>query len=231
MESNIIHNLKYNLWSLEKWVEAFLPMRCAACSEPSYFKKICNFCEKLIEPAQNNTNNPDDIVAFFSYEGPVRQIIREAKFGRNETKAKALIHYWNQKTSKESILAISKICPFDTICFVPIHWRRRIWRGFDLSAIFAKVISRKLKMPLRDLLISKQFNKPLTLSQNKSERERIIKNRFELKKSIFTSLNILLVDDVVTTGTTLNTAEQVLKNDGHNITKIALAKANKKVQL
>ena len=94
----------------------------------------------------------------------------------------------------------------------------------NLAWLFAEAMSRTLKVPLQDLLISKQFNKPLTLAQNKVEREKIIKNRFELKKSTEKPLKILLVDDIVTTGITLHTAATILRNDGHQIFQLALAR-------
>ncbi|MDA0713499.1 MAG: phosphoribosyltransferase family protein, partial [bacterium] len=155
--------------------------------------------------------------AFFIYKGAIKEIIKEAKFGCNEIKARSLISYWKQKNTKSDILHMMNTSFFDAVCFIPIHWRRRIWRGFDLTFIFAEAMSRTLKVPLQDLLISKQFNKPLTLAQNKVEREKIIKNRFELKKSTEKPLKILLVDDIVTTGITLHTAATILRNDGHQI--------------
>lgn len=177
-------------------------------------------------------NNSDDVQAFFVYSGAIKQLIKEAKFGCNELKARSLINYWKQKNAKNDILQLMNTSFFDAVCFVPIHWRRRIWRGFDLTFIFAAALANKLKVPLYDLLISKQYNKPLTLAQNKREREKIIQNRFELKKSIKKPLKILLVDDVVTTGTTLHTTATILRNDGHQIFQLALARtSNKSIKL
>jgi predicted amidophosphoribosyltransferase len=106
---------------------------------------------------------------------------------------------------------------------VPIHWRRRIKRGFDLSAIFALTLGKKLKLPVLDLLENTRFDTPLTLAKSREERFKLTQGRYVIRKHV-SPRRMLLVDDVTTTGATLETARKVLSDAGHNVQVYALAK-------
>ncbi len=220
---NSIQTFQHKLLSIETWLDALLPSRCAACDTISNLQLICTLCQSTICLARSNNNSPET-VSIFSYSAAVKKIIVEAKFCRNENKARSLISYWAKLTSKESLLEKLGNTHFDAVCFVPVHWRRRLWRGFDLSALFAIEVSRQLNLPLLDLLISKRLDKPLTLAHNKTERENMTKDRFLIKKSRHLSLSILLVDDVTTTGATLHVATKALQGSGHKVRALTLAK-------
>ena len=110
---------------------------------------------------------------------------------------------------------------FDCIVAVPLHPLRRIWRGYNQSEILVKEIAKKTKKPnLSRFLRRKRF----TSSQGnfgKQGRLTNIKSAF-LTEASFKNKRVLLVDDICTTGSTLEECAQVLKKAGaikvHGIT-------------
>jgi ComF family protein len=156
-----------------------------------------------------------DSEAIFLFSGPIREVIHQAKFKPDESKARQLMRH---------LPNITPLSQTDVIVFVPIHWRRRLKRGFDLSALFALALSKQLKIPVLDWLQNTRFDKPLTLSASKQERMALTQGRYQLRKNSQNPKHILLVDDVMTTGATLEAAKQVLMSAGHFVTCLALAK-------
>ena len=103
----------------------------------------------------------------------------------------------------------------DIIVPVPLHFLRWIWRGYNQSAILATEVGKRISKDVaNDLLIRNRFTK----SQGKfrkAQREKNIQNAFSLnKKYDVLNKNILLIDDVCTTGSTLEECAKVLKKFG-----------------
>jgi predicted amidophosphoribosyltransferase len=173
--------------------------------------EFCEDCCDLIKRLDHE--------AMFAFAGPIQTAIQQAKFLPSEIKARRLMRNLPpfEKGGQGGISAR------DAITFVPIHWRRRIKRGFDLSAIFALTLGKKLKLPVLDLLENTRFDTPLTLAKSREERFKLTQGRYVIRKHV-SPRRMLLVDDVTTTGATLETARKVLSDAGHNVQVYALAK-------
>jgi ComF family protein len=105
----------------------------------------------------------------------------------------------------------------DLIAPVPMHKLKRLFRLYNQSHILAKEIAKLLKKPLQpDLLIKSKWTQPQA-SLSKLEREKNLSNslKFNTRYSI-KGKNILLVDDVLTTGTTVTKCTKLLKHAGAN---------------
>ena len=104
---------------------------------------------------------------------------------------------------------------FDYIIPVPIHLKRMLKRKYNQSALLANVIAKILKKPvLYNILIRNKFKESQGHLSIK-ERKLNVKNSFMVKNnSIIKGKNILIVDDVMTTGATLNECAKVLKHAG-----------------
>jgi competence protein ComFC len=110
----------------------------------------------------------------------------------------------------------------DLIVPVPLHSRRLRWRGFNQSKLLAERISEDLtplmKIKVLDVLERKRFTKPQMKISNYRERLEnvedvfILSDKFQL--SDIENKNILLVDDISTTGATLQQCAKILKNNG-----------------
>lgn len=105
----------------------------------------------------------------------------------------------------------------DLIIPVPLH-RSRLWtRGFNQSVLIARGLGRKTEREVAtSILIRKRATPPLK-KMNTDQRWKTVKNAFELTKkgrSLLPGKNILLVDDVYTSGSTANACARILKAAG-----------------
>ena len=221
------------------FVNALFPQRCMTCSRCTngFF---CDQCQQMIYPAFCTPCNPisdsridnlpsthdrqQEIPAFWLYHTVVQQIIHRAKFGPDQLCAQALVSHWLQTVDPQykNLPFFSRI---QAVCFVPTHWRRRVQRGFDLPALFARSVAEWLKTPLIDALVCKQFHEPLSLSSSREQRIQSVKNRYQLRISpnCIRQKRVLLVDDVVTTGATLQSAQKTLQAEQAIVKCLALA--------
>ena len=100
-----------------------------------------------------------------------------------------------------------------TIIPVPLHKKRFLWRGFNQSEILALELAKKLGLSMeKDIVVRSRFTKPQT-KLNSAQRQSNIKNAFEVNKTLKPT-KILIVDDVFTTGATVNEIARILKQNG-----------------
>lgn len=110
---------------------------------------------------------------------------------------------------KENITNIDLIVP------VPLHRSRKAERGYNQAELLAKYLSSKLGIPLnsRNLIRTKATKIQNKLSRH--EREQNLKDAFIIRQSnVFKDKRILLVDDIFTTGATVNECSRILMECG-----------------
>lgn len=100
---------------------------------------------------------------------------------------------------------------FDIIVPVPLHWTRYAWRGYNQAEVIAQEISRKTGKPVVQLL-NRIKRTPYQSEVKGIERIKNVKDIFELGKDVrqYVHKKILLVDDLMTTGATLQSAAKKL---------------------
>ena len=102
-----------------------------------------------------------------------------------------------------------------TVVPVPLHKTRRRFRGFNQSEILASSIAEKLKLTQKNLLLQRSKNTSPQTSLNRKERKQNIVGAITAEqKDYLKGKNILLIDDIATTGSTLNECAKVLKSHG-----------------
>lgn len=145
----------------------------------------------------------------FKYEGIIKERLIKYKFNERNYIYKAFVKF---------MLKNKKICDFlknyDIIIPVPIHTKRRMERGYNQSALIAKAISKKIPQIdyLEDVLIKKINNKPQS-TKNKSERKNNVIGAYYMKnKEKINNKKILLLDDIYTTGNTVNECCKILQS-------------------
>lgn len=189
---------------------------------------ICGVCLKSIEINKIvfRSNQNYLLLAAASYE--------------NEA-LRSLIHYFKynhflaiERQLTNILLGYLKTVkmPFKDAVIVPIplHEKRFRERGFNQSQILANVAAKYYKLPLEDKIIRRIKNtKPQTELKNYEERKENLKNSFEFLdggKQKIKNKSVLIVDDVYTSGATLNEAAKVLRRGGaKEIRALVLAKA------
>lgn len=126
----------------------------------------------------------------------------------------------NRETALSKLLANKEA----VIIPVPIHARRLRWRGFNQSAEIAKIIGEKFSLEINGSLVRTKFFRPQT-KLNKDKRQKNIRNSFAWKSEEKAPRNILLIDDIVTTGSTVDECARVLKENGaKNVQVLVIAK-------
>ncbi len=151
-----------------------------------------------------------------------------------------LIHYFKYESFEnlspilgEIIINYLKLLNFKLLNFIiipiPLHRVKERQRGFNQSKLLAKNIAGHFNLELIDALKRIRKTKPQAQFKKAEKRAENIKNCFAIKESAIKSIknkNILLIDDVFTTGTTINEAVRVLKqNSAKRIIALVAAKA------
>ena len=134
------------------------------------------------------------------------------------------IEYFLQNNKKY----LEKLKKYDIIIVVPLSWKRRLQRGYNQSQLIAEIISSILQIKIESRILYKTKNIVPQSTLNKKERKENIKGAFKIK-NIEKIMNnkILIIDDIYTTGSTLNECSNLLRKNGikkENIGVLTLAK-------
>ena len=191
------------------------------------YPNVCGICDKLCDDdickkCEIKLNNISKIkidrytnkyfkkhLYIFKYEGIIKERLIKYKFNERNYIYKPFVKF---------MLKNKKICDFlknyDIIIPVPIHTKRRMERGYNQSALIAKEISKEIQKIdyLEDVLIKKINNKPQS-TKNKSERKNNVIGAYYMKnKEKINNKKILLLDDIYTTGNTVNECCKILQS-------------------
>lgn len=207
-------------------LDYFFPPICGMCGEINE-NYICNNCYENIKKIKKcvineyNNRNFSKHLYIFRYEGIIRNKIIEYKF---EDKG------YLYKMFAKIILSNKKTCNFikkyDVIIPVPISKKRKKKRGYNQSELVANELAQKLNQDIwTDIIIKKKDNKPQS-ELNKLERIKNVEDIYEINKPIeVKNKKVLLLDDIYTTGSTVNEIARKLKqNQTQEIGVITLAK-------
>lgn len=207
-------------------LDYFFPPICGMCGEINE-NYICNNCYENIKKIKKcvineyNNRNFSKHLYIFRYEGIIRNKIIEYKF---EDKG------YLDKMFAKIILSDKKTCNFikkyDVIIPVPISKKRKKKRGYNQSELVANELAQKLNQDIwTDIIIKKKDNKPQS-ELNKLERIKNVEDIYEINKPIeVKNKKVLLLDDIYTTGSTVNEIARKLKqNQTQEIGVITLAK-------
>ena len=192
------------------------PPVCGICGKVST-NWICNKCknkiksqhEFIIENYKNNTSFFDEHIYMFCYSGKIREAILNYKF--NE---KSYIYHMFLAILKNNKKKLDEIKKYDIIMPVPISRKRLKLRGYNQSDIFAKELAKLYNINYDNKIIFKVKDNPAQSELNKYERINNVKNVYKIKNTIkIKNKNVLVVDDIFTTGNTVNEVSKILKKN------------------
>ncbi len=204
------------------------PKKCVSCNQADLW--ICQKCldkvpiRQLPEFEKIRYQDYIDKIYITSYynDNNIKKIIDLFKFKWQENLEKPLTYLILKFISKNKL---STLISNSILIPIPLHKRRYLERGFNQSELLAGGLSKKYNTPICTDLIRKKYTKHQTLL-NLDKRQKNIVDAFVLKnnKSIL-GRNILLVDDVITTGASLNEAARILRQAGaKKVNALVLAK-------
>lgn len=179
--------------------------RCAACGRPLSAVAppagyLCGGCRER-RPAF------DRLWAIWSYEPPLEQVIHALKFGRLDFLGSHLAkEIWHRMGGE--------LRRTDVVVPVPLHWRRQMARGYNQAERIARPLARRLGRPLVTALRRSRATPPQAQLE-RSQRQRNLRRAFRGRRATaIRGRRVLLVDDVTTTGATLDHAAAALRRIG-----------------
>ncbi|MBK7926612.1 MAG: ComF family protein [Bryobacterales bacterium] len=163
----------------------------------------------------------DGAYYFGFHEGELRLLIQLFKYRGMASLAGPL--------ARLLLRALPESGSYDAIVPVPLHWRRRFARGYNQSALLSGELAKSMSIPMREAL-GRVRATPSQSGLTGAVRRRNLRGAFAMKRRAdVAGMRLLLVDDVLTTGATLNACAKELKSAGaRHITAVTLARADRR---
>jgi len=161
----------------------------------------------------------DVVVALGRYRGDLQRAVRRMKRLAGERLAIAvgrlLADRWGDWLEERSP---------DLVVPIPAHWPRRFVRGTNSSQVLAEPIARRLRIPALRGLLRYRRNTRIQSSLRPSERKANVRDALRVSKGYdIRSADIVLVDDVLTTGATAHEAARTLRQAGADRVTVVVA--------
>jgi ComF family protein len=219
-------------------LDLLYPPRCAACGEPAPdgAAPFCPTCADAVEPVPPGCGRcglpgPDPVCgachaappAFAAvaagglYGGPLADAVRALKYGGRPAVARPLGRW---------LAARVPLPPGARVVALPLARGRRIARGYDQAARLAAHLARAAGRPLLAGALRRVRETPPQVGRSRAGRVRNVAGAFAAGPRPVAGLDVVLVDDVVTTGATADAAAAALLAAGaRSVTVVALARA------
>ncbi|MCC7237468.1 MAG: ComF family protein [Bryobacterales bacterium] len=162
--------------------------------------------------------------SFGAYEGPLREFIHLLKFERVTPLGPVL--------ARLLVSALPREQPVDAVVPVPLHWRRRLSRGFNQAELLARAAAALLHVPCHDPL-RRTCPTPPQAGLNRLARRRNVRSAFTAGNARnVEGRSLLLIDDVLTTGATANAcAAALLAAGARHVSVATVARADRRIRL
>jgi len=233
---------KHLLQPLQDLTDFLLPALCPLCSKPLLSGVTFPFCSDCMQSIPTlpqascrrcalpyptdisddhlcgrclNEERPlfDRVITAGIYEDPLKEAIHRFKYRDNINLDRGL--------SELLLCKLVETTSPDLIIPVPLHRIRLRERTYNQSALLATLLGKKLKRPVALSRLIRHRNTPPQQGQSAADRKKTLKDAFSLTPPL-NGESILLVDDVLTTGTTVRECCRVLKENGAGIVTVAV---------
>ncbi len=200
-----------------------MPLRCVFCGTRSLppERYVCCGCRAELPGIESPPPAPSSPFAVeaapYAFAFPIDAAIKALKFRRKLYYAPAFAHLLDE-TRRRLPDDIDAVLP------VPLHWRRRIFRGFNQAEEIARPVARQLGVPLVRNVVRRKataFQSGLSARQ----RARNLRGVFAIRGSMCWE-HVLIIDDVITTGATIRSVADTVRRAGvDKVSALALARA------
>lgn len=197
-------------------LQLMLPKRCYACETLLNYGEIqlCTSCRHslpILTPVmlqyyikqfnfERHNINHFNVLFLFEKHSTIQKIIHKLKYKQYRHMGKMLAHM-----QLKVIESIHRKAPIDYLIPIPIHKKRHRERGYNQLEKYAEVFSKVLQIPIRnDVLIKKKHHQRLA-TLNYTFRAQQIRHSFQIQNaSYLKNKHVLILDDIITTGATIN---------------------------
>ena len=176
----------------------FNAAHCPICALPTPTGEVCGQC--LTHPPLFTRT-----IAAFGYAFPLDKLIQAMKYGEQL----ALAHTFSRKLAQR----VDKNALPDFVMPMPLHPEKLRERGFNQSLLIAATLARELNLPLLANDCQRVRNTPPQSALRWQERDKNVRNAFRCDVDL-TGKRIVMVDDVMTSGASLNALAEALSKQG-----------------
>lgn len=178
-----------------------IPPLCPQCGKPQPGEILCSSCVSWQAEI-------DGIRSPFQFNGLIRQAVHQLKYRNLKALAKPLAKLLGDYLTTNPL-------PGDILVPVPLHPRRLRERGHNQSHLLARELSSLINLPvIDDCLTRKHHTPPQAKTSTVEERRSNVNNAFTCVNNILQDRQVLLIDDVSTSGATLDACAAALKAAG-----------------
>lgn len=193
---------------------------CSECEKKSYvFNSSCYVCKmksenfEIHKNCRNNDIYYDKMIIKFHYSSwAISHLVKDAKYyGKSDIMFELWSLLWLHYMKHEKLSSNAVLLP------IPLHYLRKYKRGYNQSKILAKAIANITWIEMSDHILYRRYKTRQQSKLSKIHREKNMRNSFAITKKYMDKLDkkkIILVDDVVSTGSTINEAARILKMFG-----------------
>ena len=217
--------------------QLLFPLKCPACGKSLFpsEKSICTRCLYYLPRTQYHLTKNNPVARLFwgrvkltsassflrfSPNGRVQRLIHHIKYGKGIESAAMLGELYGKDLSLSNSFNL-----IDLIIPVPLHPRKEKKRGFNQSQIFAQGIAKSLGKPLDSSLVIRSNDTETQTKKSRIARWFNVGDAFRVEKELqLMGKHVLLVDDMVTTGATLEAcANKILSVPGTSVSIATIA--------
>ncbi|PWB55143.1 MAG: hypothetical protein C3F13_05330 [Anaerolineales bacterium] len=226
MPGKLAYRLYRLIWEALDWV---YPPSCGGCARPGV--RWCEACEQqtheLIQPFCPMCGNPSvenklcqrcrETQPFFTqlrshtaFAGPIREAIHRLKYGGDMGLGEGL--------ASPMVSSLQKLnWSLDLVTSVPLGLVRLKERGYNQASLLARPIALSMSLPFRPRALQRIRETRSQVGLNVNERRANMVDAFQANKRIVEGKSVLVVDDVATSGATLNACAKSLREAGATI--------------
>ncbi len=187
--------------SCRRSLPGIVPPLCPRCGRPQPSGVLCPSCVSW--QAQI-----DGIRSPFRFDGAIRQAIHQLKYRNVRALASPL-----SQLLKEYLLA--NTIPGEVLVPVPLHGKRLRERGYNQAVLLAKALGKSIGLPVVEgCLVRQRHTPPQARTSTADERRQNVADAFICRDERLREKQVLLIDDVATSGATLNACAIALKASG-----------------
>jgi len=213
---------------IEKTLEFLFPRSCLCCGRMGeavcgdckskklkIYKTSCHVCkervsfyEGFVHEACKGKTNLEGVFVAYKYSPEIERIVSEVKYKG--------YHSISDQIAGLILQSVPKNLEIHSITAVPLHKRKQWKRGFNQAELFGRMISKKTQIPYKNCF-SRIKNTKTQVGMSREERIANLKNAFQMNLFISNLESVLIVDDIMTTGTTLEQCANQLKRQNKKI--------------
>ncbi len=168
---------------------------CRCCGRP-VLSEGSPFCEACADPEERCFSGG---AVWLNYSGSARKLIAALKFGK-----KPILGHWIGEQMAKTVAEKTWMTELEGVVPVPLHPERQLERGYNQSTFLAEGIGKTLHLPVIDGALVRYRDTPHQLGLDREARMKNLSGAFVVKEDQkIVGRKLLLVDDVITTGSTL----------------------------